>query len=138
MAQKQIRLEVLTPDRQVLSTNCDFVVVRSTSGEMGFMADHAPLVAALPPQVVRYQSGTEESALFVSGGFVEVDNNVVSIITPAAELASDIDFERAEQAKERAQARLKQRDNVDITRAQAALARANARLSLRQIHAKSH
>jgi F-type H+-transporting ATPase subunit epsilon len=67
----------------------------------------------------------------VSGGFIEVSNNVISIIAPAAEKSTDIDFARAEAAKQRAQERIAKKENIDMARAQAALARANARLSVR-------
>lgn len=132
MADHRLQLDVVTPDQSKLSTGCDFVVVRSTSGEMGFLPDHAPLVAALVPQVMRYKIGDEEHDLFVSGGFVEVNDNVVSIMAPAAELATDIDFERAERARERALERLKHGEHIDTARAFAALSRANARLSMRK------
>lgn len=131
MADKRLRLDVVTPDCSVLSTDCDFVVVVSTSGEMGFLPDHAPLVAALVPQVMRYQMDGKEERLFLSGGFVEVADNVVSVMTPVAETSSQIDFERAQEARERALQRLKKQDQIDTTRAHAALARANARLAMK-------
>ncbi len=68
--------------------------------------------------------------MFVAGGFVEVSDNIVSIIAPAAERAADIDLARAEAAKKRAEERLRNKaDNVDTARAQAALARAIGRIN---------
>lgn len=136
MAEHRLQLDVVTPDQSKLSIECDFVVVRSTAGEMGFLPDHAPLVAALVPQVMRYRTDDKENKLFVSGGFVEVNDNVVSVMAPAAELASEIDFERAEDARDRALERLKHKENVDTARAFAALSRANARLSMQNYGAK--
>ncbi len=137
MAEHRLQLDVVTPDQSKLSTKCDFVVVRSTAGEMGFLPDHAPLVAALVPQVMRYTADDEEKKLFISGGFVEVNDNIISVMAPAAELASDIDFERAEAARNRALERLKHKENIDTARAFAALSRANARLSMRNYVASS-
>lgn len=127
----KLQLEVVTPDRVALSAQCDFVVVRSTAGEMGFLPGHAPLVAALVPQVLRFTIDGKEERLFVSGGFVEVVDDVVSVMAPAAEKESDIDYHRAEEARDRALNRLKQSEHIDTARAHAALARANARLSMR-------
>lgn len=137
MAGKQLALEVVTPDQAPLAVTCDFVVVTTTSGEMGFLPDHAPLVAALVPHVLRYTIDGQEDHLFVSGGLVEVRDNVVSVLTNAAETSSEIDFARAEEARQRALAQLAKREHVDEARAHAALARANARLSMQgkeQIH----
>lgn len=130
MAGKQLKLDVVTPDQAPLSVACDFVVVTTTSGEMGFLPDHAPLVAALVPHVLRYTADGQETHLFVSGGIVEVRDNQVSVLTMAAETASEIDFDRAQKARQRAIDRLAKQEHVDIARAHAALARANARLSM--------
>lgn len=134
MAGKKIHLDVITPRGVALNLDCDLVVVTSTNGEMGFMANHAPTLAALVPQVVRYTLDGEQKAIFVSGGFVEVNHNTVSILAPAAEAASEIDFKRAEAAKARALERLKKSEEIDVMRAEAALARANARLKMSEYH----
>lgn len=88
-------------------------------------------MAGLKPGIITYKTAAGTEKLVVSGGFIEVANNAISIIAPAAEKSSEIDFARAEAAKKRAQERLAKRENVDVTRALAALARANARLSVR-------
>lgn len=132
MAEKRLQLDVVTPDRIVLSVPCDMVVVKSTAGEMGFLPDHAPLVAALVPHIMRYTASGEEHQLFIGGGFVEVMDNVVSVMTRSAEAAGDIDFERAEKARERALERLKNGENIDHLRAELALRRAIERLSLKK------
>ncbi|MFP5527483.1 ATP synthase F1 subunit epsilon [Peptococcus simiae] len=134
MAENKIHLDVVTPRGVALNVDCDLVVVSSTNGEMGFMANHAPTLAALIPQVVRYTIDGQEKVIFVSGGFVEVNNNTVSIMALAAETSSEIDFKRAEEAKARAIAQLKEGEHSDRVRAEAALARANARLKMSEYH----
>ncbi|MFM9413498.1 ATP synthase F1 subunit epsilon [Peptococcus simiae] len=130
MAENKIHLDVVTPRGVALNVDCDLVVVTSTNGEMGFMANHAPTLAALIPQVVRYTVDGQENVIFVSGGFVEVNDNTVSIMALAAETSSEIDFKRAEEARNRAIAHLKEGEHSDRVRAEAALARANARLKM--------
>lgn len=134
MAENKIHLDVVTPRGVALNVDCDLVVVTSTNGEMGFMANHAPTLAALIPQVVRYTVDGQENVIFVSGGFVEVNDNTVSIMALAAETSSEIDFKRAEEAKARAIARLKEGEHSDRVRAETALARANARLKMSEYH----
>lgn len=135
MAEKLLKLEVVAPDHQALSVDAASVVVRTPEGEVGFLANHIPLIAALVPQIVRYkdESGREER-IFVSGGFVEVNNNHVIILSPAAEKAQEIDFERARRAEERARARLMRKgdEDIDVARAEVALRRATERLKMQQ------
>ena len=126
----ELRLDVVTPNGLKLSEEVDSVVVRTPEGEMGFLKNHAPLVAALVPQALRYTKAGETHKLFVSGGFVEVADNVCSVVTPVAEETTEIDFKRAQEARERALRRLNSSEQIDEVRARLALARANARLSL--------
>ena len=132
MADKTLKLEVITPEDVTLRAESTSVVVPGVDGELGIWPNHAPLLAGLKPGVISYKTASGTEKLVVSGGFIEVSNNVISIIAPAAEKASDIDFVRAEAAKKRAEERLAQKNaDIDIARAQAALARAKARLSVR-------
>ena len=131
MANQLLKLEIVAPDHQALSIEASSVVVRSPEGELGFLPNHIALISALVPQIVRYK---DEDRIFVSGGFVEVNNNHVVILTPAAEKADEIDFERARHAEERARERLMNgRDNnIDVGRAEVALRRATERLKLQK------
>lgn len=132
MADKLMKLEIVTPDHQELSCECTSVVVKTTSGEVGFLANHAPLIAGLVPHVLRYTDGDkQEGHVAVGGGFVEVRDNVVSVLAPSAELPAEIDYDRARHSKDRAEKRLAQKSgDVDMARAQAALYRSLARLQL--------
>ena len=107
------------------------VIVPGVDGELGIWPNHAPLLAGLKPGVISYKTASGTEKLVVSGGFVEVANNTISVIAPAAEKSTEIDFTRAEEAKKRALERIAKKEGIDMARAQAALARANARLSVR-------
>ncbi|MCL6449248.1 MAG: F0F1 ATP synthase subunit epsilon [Armatimonadetes bacterium] len=131
MAEKTQRLEIVTPERKVYSEDIRYVIVPGTEGEMGFLPDHAPLVSTLNIGLVRVyrEGGDKPLKIAVAGGFVEVKNSRVTILTRAAEREEEIDRARAEAARERAQARLAARTpDVDVARAEAALKRALNRL----------
>lgn len=133
MADKLLQLDIVAPDHQALSVEASSVVVRSPEGELGFLPNHIALISALVPQIVRYKDAAgHEDRIFVAGGFVEVNNNHVVILTPAAEKAQEIDFERARRAEERARERLMngKDSGIDIARAEVALRRATERLKL--------
>ena len=125
-----VQLEVVTPYRQVLLTEVESVIIPSTEGYLGIMKNHAPLVAGLNIGVVHYgPAGGEKELLAVSGGFVEVSDNKVTILADTAELSGEIDVLRAEEARRRAEQRLRAREaNIDFTRAELALQRALSRL----------
>ena len=131
MADKTLKLEVITPEQVALRDESTSVVVPGVDGELGIWPNHAPLLAGLKPGVVTYKTASCTEKLVVSGGFIEISNNVISILAPAAEKSTEIDFARAEAAKKRAEERLAKKEGIDMARAQAALARANARLSVR-------
>ncbi len=128
----QLRLEIVTPDQVVLSTDVDYVGAPGVDGEFGVLAGHIPLLTALSIGTLLYRNGNVEDLVFVAGGFAEVANNKVTILAQAAELAENIDIERAERAKARAEERLskKQQDGIDIARAELALKRAVMRLNI--------
>jgi F-type H+-transporting ATPase subunit epsilon len=125
-----ISVDILTPERRVLQAQADSVVVPAADGELGILINHTPLVAQLQPGQIRMRSGNETQVFAVSGGFVEVQNNHVVVLAETAEMAHEIDIERARQAAERAKAELRSPAGVaDLARAEAALRRALARLN---------
>jgi len=130
MSEKTQRLEVVTPERKVYSEDVDFVVVPGSEGEMGFLPEHAPLVSALKIGLVRVsKEGKKSLRIAVTGGFVEVKDSLVTILTNAAEREDEIDRNRAEAAKERAEQLLVARTpDIDVARAELALKRALNRL----------
>jgi F-type H+-transporting ATPase subunit epsilon len=94
---------LVTPERVVLDVPVQAVMLRTADGEIAFLPGHAPLAGALVPGLVRFQheDGSEDRAA-VHGGFVQVDGDHVVVLSPVAELAGDIDVERARRALEEA------------------------------------
>ena len=126
-----LQLEVVTPDKTVVSAEVDMTVCPGVMGEFGVLPHHVSLLSALKIGNLRYTEGGKQHNVFISGGFADVNNNVVTVLVESAELAEDIDAARAEAAKRRAEERLADKsDNIDHARAQAALNRALIRLSL--------
>ncbi len=125
-------LEVITPQRIVVGERVRFVVAPGIEGAFGVLENHAPLFTTLAIGTVRYEDEEgREHALFVDRGFARVLCDRVSILAESAELRGEIDFERAEQARQRAEERLADRsEEIDVARAEAALQRALHRLSL--------
>ncbi len=131
-----ILLEVATPDKgEVYKNDINMLIVRSICGELGILPKHARLLTELNPHAMRIKVGGGETQLFVSGGFMEVTPDKITILADAAENPDDIDVDRAKAAYERASERLNKKDSeVDINRAEAALARAKARLLVKGVH----
>ncbi len=129
----KLTLRVITPDRIVLDTQADAVRVPALDGSMGFRPRHAHLVAALDLGLLSWRDDGKEHSLFVSGGFVEVAQDTVRVVSEAGEPPSEIDVARAREAEQRARERLDQAGEVpagtiDVLRAEAALRRALMRL----------
>lgn len=129
-----IRLEVVTPEKIVVSEEAQIVMAPGVLGEFGVLIGHTPFLTALKNGVVRFNdSKGDEHSIFVSGGFAEVLPGQVTILAESAERRRDIDVERARAALERAQKRLAEmraKEEIDFTRAQAALQRAILRLRI--------
>jgi len=132
MAGRAFHLEIVTPDRVVLSDDAvTSVVVPGSEGYLGVMAHHAPLLTELTVggiEIVR--DDNTELTYATSGGFMEVSENRVLILADTAEPAEEIDIERATASKDRAEDRLRRRSEaeVDAARAEVALMRALNRI----------
>lgn len=126
-----LKLEVITPDKTVVSKDVDMVICPGESGEFGVLPHHVSLLSALKTGPLRYHAADGDDLLFISGGFVEVNANKCSVLAESAELAATIDQARAIAAKERAERRLAEKnDETDEARALAALQRAVMRLQI--------
>ena len=124
-----IAVEIITPERLVKQVQADSVVVPAIDGELGILPHHTPLVAQMKSWEIRLRSGDALELFAVSGGFIEVQNNTVRVFAETAEMAEEINLERARQAAERAKEVLKaSRHEVDLAQAEAALRRALVRL----------
>lgn len=132
----ELTLRVITPDGIVVDETAESVRFPALDGLMGVLPRHAPLVAALDSGELSYRSGGNQQSLFIAGGFAEVRDNTVRLVTQAGERADEIDEERAREAERRARERLEEArgagvKEIDLVRAQAALRRAMLRLSVR-------
>jgi len=129
MAEKQLLLEVVTPDRLVLSTEADVVVCPGVEGQFGVLPGHIPFLSALAIGEMYYRKGGQTEYLAVAGGFAEVTGEKVTIVAEAAESGREIDVERAKRALERAEKRLaaSKTEVIDWTRAEAAMRRSLVR-----------
>jgi F-type H+-transporting ATPase subunit epsilon len=130
---KALHLEIVTPDKMVLSQDVEYVGAPGYEGEFGVLPNHIPFLSALRIGNLYYKLAGKSHFVFISGGFADVSDNKVTILAESAEKAEEIDLERARKAKDRAEKRLaEQREKVDYARAQAALQRAMARLRARE------
>jgi F-type H+-transporting ATPase subunit epsilon len=119
---------LVSPERILFTGEADMVVCRTTDGEIAFLNGHAPFVGALGIGTVRIkQADGNEVKAAIHGGFVEVRDNRVSILSDVAELPDQIDVERARRAKEEAEKKLMQGDDAEC---EAQLRRAHVRLEV--------
>ena len=130
---KELFLEVVTPQKAVVSEEAQIVVAPGSEGEFGALKGHTTFLTSLKVGTLRYKdmSGSERF-LFVNGGFAEVLPDKVTILAESAERRQDIDVQRATDAKTRAEKRITAKAaDIDLVRAEAALKRAIHRLTLK-------
>lgn len=128
MAQN-IKISIVTPEKEVVSDDCQIVMAPGSVGEFGALPGHTPFLTSLKIGAVRYKDNNgKEQLVFVNGGFAEVLPDKVTILAESAERKENIDIERAKAARERAEKRLAAKEAIDVVRAQAALSRALQRL----------
>ena len=135
MANK-IQLDVVTPQRMVISDEVDIVVAPGALGEFGVLAGHIPFLSTLKPGEMRFTRDGKVEHMAISSGFAEVQPEKVTVLADTAEMAREIDVDRAKRARERAEERLRQtkKEELDYSRAEAALQRALARLRVAEKH----
>jgi F-type H+-transporting ATPase subunit epsilon len=125
------RLEIVTAERMIFADDVNEVVAWGVEGQLGIFPHHAPLMTMLQPGDLLIKRDNEEEYLAISGGFLEVRPDKVIILADAGERAEEIDVARAEAARRRAEATLKERPpEVDTAAAEAALRRSLARLKV--------
>lgn len=98
-----LKLEIVTPEKRVLDANVDSVTVPTATGEAGILPNHVPLISALKPGILTYTLNGASDKLAVSGGFVEVNANTVSVLVDTASKAEEIDLVEAKAEKEAAE-----------------------------------
>lgn len=131
MADNKIRLRIVTPVKQMYDNQVDMVIMRASTGEMGVLHGHQPLTTTLGYGILTIKNGDEVLRATIFGGFADVQPECVTILSDAAEWPDEIDFDRAEAAKERAEKRISGGSaDVDVMRAELALRRALLRLNV--------
>ena len=127
----KLKFDIVTAERMVYSDDVDVVIAPGVEGQLGILPNHASLLTMLQPGEVVVRKEGEETEMFVSGGFLEVMQNRVTLLADVAERAEEIDIARAEEAKRRAEEQIKQAPpEMDLAVAEAALRRALARIKI--------
>jgi len=129
-----IKLEVVTPEKEVVNDMAQIVMAPGNLGEFGVLSGHTPFMSSLKTGALHYRDKSgKDQYVFVSGGFAEALPDKVTVLAESAERLEDIDLERAKAAMERAEKRLAEdraKEKVDSARAKAALERALARIKI--------
>jgi F-type H+-transporting ATPase subunit epsilon len=132
-----IKLEIATPDAVVYSDDVDMVTLPGVEGEMGILPHHIRLMTKLVPGEMIVRKDGRENFLAVGEGLVEITGNSVSIVTDMAVPADNIDEAKAEQARQQAEARLREKISAqEVASVHASLARSLAQLSVKRRHRK--
>lgn len=130
---KSFKLKIVTPKGIYKETDIEMLNLKTTAGQIGILANHIPLASAIEISEMNYIENGEKKIFAISGGFVYVNEEETTIIANAIESPEEIDIRRAEEAKQRAEGRLKASpSDIDIMRAEVALRRA-----INRIHVKN-
>ena len=131
---ENIRLEVVTPEKQVVNDMAQIVMAPGSMGEFGVLSGHTPFMTSLNTGAIHYRDENgKDQFVFVSGGFAEALPDKVTVLAESSERMEDIDIDRAKAAVARAEERLsadRAKEKVDIARAKAALERAMVRIRI--------
>lgn len=124
-------LEIVTPERSFFSGDVEMVILKTPEGEMGILAGHIPMVVAVAIGPIRIKQDNEWLEAVLNEGFMEVKQDKTVILADTAEWPNEIDINRANAARERAEERLRRQESkTEYIRSQAALSRALARLKV--------
>jgi len=130
-----LKLEIVTPDAVVYSEDVEMVTLQGVEGQMGIYPQHVRLMTQLAPGEMIVHKGGRDDFLAVGEGLVEITNDRVAIVTDMAVAAENIDEARAEEARQRATARLQEKlSSQDLASVNATLTRSLAQLSVKRRH----
>lgn len=133
MAKNKFLLQVVTPERKFYDDEVDRVEFKTSEGDIGVLSDHIPLTTPIVSGMLVIRNNAKEEKAAIHGGFVEITPETVTILTDAAEWPHEIDTKRAEEARIRAERRLKaNKAEMNEVRAKAALVRSDVRLEVSQ------
>ena len=127
----ELNLEIITPEKPIFRDHIESVTIPGSLGSFQILKDHAPLISSFDIGVIKVKKGSDESFYTTSGGTIEVSHNRVLVLADSLEKISDIDVDRAEEARKRAEEKMQKKHEADIdeARANAALNRALNRLN---------
>jgi len=127
----ELNLEIITPERAIFKDQVDVVTIPGTLGGFQILKNHAPLISSFEIGILKVKKDSDETYFTTAGGTVEVNKNKVLVLADSIEKVDNIDTDRAERAKQRAEERLRKKNEADVdeARAKAALNRALNRLS---------
>lgn len=129
------KLKIVTPKGVYQETDVEMLNLRTTAGQIGILAHHIPLASSIEISEMNYIDANHEKQYFaIAGGFVYVGEEDTTIITSAIESSDEIDLVRAQSSKQRAEERLKLRQDIDIIRAEIALKKAITRINVKTTH----
>jgi F-type H+-transporting ATPase subunit epsilon len=125
-----LQLEIVTPEKLAYQDEVDSVVLPGSEGELGVLPHHAPLVSTLGVGELRYRKGGVEESFAIVGGFLQVRPDKVVVLAETADMASEIDLEKAEEARREAERALETgfKEGADLAAARAALQQALLRI----------
>lgn len=129
------KLDIVTPDKQFFNEEIEMLIVRTTEGDVGVLHNHEPLVAPVSIGAIRIKKDGKFKSAACAGGFINVDETGVTVVTDSAEWSDEIDINRAQEAKDRAEARLQEENKeIDVLRAKISLNRAVNRVRVVDRH----
>jgi F-type H+-transporting ATPase subunit epsilon len=129
----EINLEIITPEKIIYKDSVDSITVPGTKGMFQVLKDHAPLMSTIEIGVITLKKNDKNTHFTTAGGTIEVLNNKVLILADSVEVITDIDIDRAERAKTKAEENLnRKKEDIDFVRAELALKRAVNRINARE------
>lgn len=131
----QLQLKIVTPEKMIYDEPCDMVTVPSLDGELGILPNHANLMAKLRPGELRIKKGSKSEILASGGGFMQMVDNTLTIMTDLAVTDSEIDLKAVEDAKKRAEVALSQKlSDEEYAETMAALEKSLVQLKIKRRH----
>ena len=138
---KNIKIKIVTPERTVYEDEVSQATLPTIDGEVTILPDHIPYITALKAGEIMLKKGEEIIHLAISGGFIEFNNNILTMLADTVERAEEIDLKRAEEAKQRAEELQKQRitiDDMEYAKTAALVEKELARIKVARKHRTKH
>jgi len=128
---EKIKIKIIQPQKIVLETECDNVIIPGKDGDFGVYTGHTPFISVIRPGIMEIYNDQEVNKFAIHDGYVTVENDLITILCEIIEKAEDIDKNRAEAARKRAEERIKSnKDETDFRRAEMALKKSMARIGI--------